>query len=173
MTGDSVNAPKLCVANSVTACVGIHGQYERPETARARGEFDERLTQLSRQRNSSLELPLEPRHLAALAGRHIQANSTGCARLPPNRPNPVRKNARSSPRTGFEMSRMLGTLGSKNVNLCLQALPQGQVMGADFEPGSRLLEKIQASANLYDPSVIEPNLSVMQVWIDFYLKFDI
>ena len=46
-------------------------------------------------------------------------------------------------------------------------------MHANLEPATRLLEEIEPSTNFYYPPIIDPDLSIMHVFIELHFKFDI
>ena len=60
----------------------------------------------------------------------------------------------------------------ENVNLCLSAVSEVQVMSTYPRPALRLLVNIQAASNLDSPSIREPDLSIMHVVIELNLQCD-
>jgi hypothetical protein len=58
------------------------------------------------------------------------------------------------------------SLRSIDINLGLKALPQGEIMHADLEPTRRFLEKIQPSADLDHPPVIEADFAIVELLIE-------
>lgn len=58
---------------------------------------------------------------------------------------------------------------SKDIHLGFKALAQTQIVCTNLEPSPWLLVKIQSTANLDDPSVIQSDFAVMDVRVELHL----
>jgi hypothetical protein len=53
----------------------------------------------------------------------------------------------------------------EDIHFRLEAFAETQIIGANFEPTLRSLIKIQAPPNFDDPAIIQPDLAVVEIWI--------
>jgi transcriptional regulator with XRE-family HTH domain len=53
----------------------------------------------------------------------------------------------------------------ENIHLCLQALAQAEITGADRKPAVGFLIEIQSSPDLDGPAVVDPNFAVMNLLV--------
>jgi hypothetical protein len=60
--------------------------------------------------------------------------------------------------------------GPEDINLCFETPTESHVVGADREPAFRLLEKIEAAANLHGPVIVDANLPIVQIGIELDLE---
>ena len=56
--------------------------------------------------------------------------------------------------------------GFEDIYFGLQAFAQTQIISANLEPTLRALIKIQAPPNFDDPAIIQPDLAVVEIWIE-------
>ena len=61
----------------------------------------------------------------------------------------------------------------ENIDLCLEALPQTQVIRAHLKPAPGLLVEVQPPTDLDDPAGVEPDFAVVQVRVQLHFQFDI
>jgi hypothetical protein len=63
--------------------------------------------------------------------------------------------------------------GPEDINLRFQTPAQNHVVGTNREPASRLLEEVEAAADLHGPAIVNADFSVMQICVEFDLEENI
>src|ERR1035437_4395060 len=59
-------------------------------------------------------------------------------------------------------------LSAKDIDFGFQAFTQAKIVHPDSEPTARFLIEIEPTANLNNPTIVEPDLAVMQLRVEFY-----
>lgn len=70
---------------------------------------------------------------------------------------------------GLAVWRHLFASCSEDIHLGFKAFPQTQIVRPHLEPPPRLLVEVQSSPDLDDPTVIQTDFAVMDVWVEFHL----